>query len=74
MSRRHARSALNSSLLAMFAVETCLSVPTQGPPLALVRSEHEEPRYFISLAGTVLVDWPFPEITPATSVLQRHLA
>jgi len=36
-----------------------------GPPLALLRTDHGEPRYLISLAGTVLVDWPFPEVALA---------
>jgi hypothetical protein len=36
-----------------------------GPPLALVRSEVEGgERFLLSLAGSMLVDWPFPEISP----------
>lgn len=38
-----------------------------GPPLALMRTQSEDPRYVISLAGSVLVDWPFPEIDPELS-------
>lgn len=41
--------------------------PASGPPLAIMRvvgEEQAEPRYLISLAGTILVEWPFPEICP----------
>ena len=38
-----------------------------GPPLALMRIQSDDPRYLISLAGSVLVDWPFPEIDPGRS-------
>jgi hypothetical protein len=41
--------------------------PAAGPTLAILRSEEDEPRYLISLAGTILVDWPFPEVTPAAT-------
>lgn len=39
--------------------------PAQGPTLAVLRSREDEQRYLISLAGTIVVDWPFPEITPS---------
>jgi hypothetical protein len=36
-----------------------------GPPLALVRTEQAgESVYLLSLAGTLLVSWPFPELNP----------
>lgn len=41
--------------------------PAVGPPLALVRTEIDnQATYLISLAGTLLVTWPFPEIDPIT--------
>lgn len=39
-----------------------------GPPLALLKSEHEgETTYLVSLSGTVLVEWPFPDLNPLLS-------
>lgn len=40
-----------------------------GPHLALVRAgRDDETVYLLSLAGTVLVSWPFPEIPPIVQV------
>jgi hypothetical protein len=39
--------------------------PASRPTLALAKAMEEGwPKYFISLAGTILVEWPFPEIDP----------
>ena len=38
--------------------------PRSGPPLALMRGRESAADYCLSLAGTILVDWPFPEIDP----------
>lgn len=38
--------------------------PAHGPTLTIFRGDEDFPRTVISLAGTVLVDWPFPEMTP----------
>ena len=39
-----------------------------GPTLALLRSDHEgESTYLISLAGTILVEWPFVDLDPMLS-------
>lgn len=38
--------------------------PATGPRLALLKDATDS-RFLISLAGTILVDWPFPEISPA---------
>ena len=39
--------------------------PASGPPLALLKSDHEgETTYLVSLSGTVLVEWPFPDLDP----------
>lgn len=41
--------------------------PPTGPPLAVLRDDDRDAD-FISLAGTVLVGWPFPEIDPITRI------
>ncbi|MGL5827421.1 MAG: hypothetical protein ACRCYU_21825, partial [Nocardioides sp.] len=39
-----------------------------SPPLALLKSDHEGERtYLVSLAGTVLVEWPFADLDPMLS-------
>jgi hypothetical protein len=38
--------------------------PASGSPLALMRGTKSATEYFLSLAGTILVDWPFPELDP----------
>lgn len=39
-----------------------------GPPLALLRSDHDGMSTFlISLAGTILVEWPFTDLDPMLS-------
>ena len=39
-----------------------------GPTLALLRSDHDgESTYLISLAGTLLVEWPFADLDPTAS-------
>lgn len=47
--------------------------PAGGPPLALLTSEYEgETTYLVSLAGTVLVEWPFPDLDPLLSPRLRE--
>lgn len=41
--------------------------PPSGPPLALMHTEEQGVGHLISLAGTVLVSWPFVELDPATT-------
>nr|WP_246401389.1 HNH endonuclease [Jiangella mangrovi] len=39
--------------------------PANGKPLALMRTDGvDKPRFLISLAGTILVEWPFPDVDP----------
>jgi hypothetical protein len=46
--------------------------PASGPALALAKvAESGWPTHFISLAGTILVEWPFPELDPETHA-RRH--
>lgn len=43
-------------------------LPASGPSLALLTSEHEgEATFLISLAGTILVEWPFSDLDPMLS-------
>lgn len=43
-------------------------VAASGPSLALLRSDHDgETTYLISMAGTILVEWPFTDIDPMLS-------
>lgn len=65
LAARDARSrrdvALGSRAASLNAYRT--DRPATGPQLALMRDATDS-RFLISLAGTVLVDWPFPEISP----------
>jgi hypothetical protein len=40
-----------------------------GPRLALMKGREPGSRYFVSLAGTIFADWPFPDIDPERRVL-----
>ena len=43
-----------------------------GPTLALLRSDYEgNSTYLISLAGTILVEWPFDDLDPMLSTRRR---
>ena len=47
-------------------------VAASGQSLALLRSDHEgESTYLISLAGTILIEWPFPDLDPMLSPRMR---
>lgn len=45
--------------------------PAHPPNLALMRlrSDNNPPRYVLSLAGTVIAHWPFPEVHPLSTQL-----
>jgi len=42
--------------------------PPSGIPLALMREQHDDSRFYISLAGTIVVEWPFPDAPPGSAV------
>lgn len=62
-SRKHVVAGPHAQRLRSFRTGASAS----GPPLALMKIEADDPRYVISLAGTILVDWPFPEVDPERS-------
>lgn len=42
--------------------------PASGPTLALMKCDHDgEVTYLVSLAGTILVEWPFDDLDPLLS-------
>lgn len=48
-------------------------VAASGPSLALLLSEHDgQSTYLISLAGTILVEWPFQDLDPMLSPRMRN--
>lgn len=49
----------------------CRPETEAGPPLAVYATEGEPSRYLISLGPAILVDWPFPEISPQYGVAIR---
>ncbi len=67
-SRRHVR--LGPVAEGLQAHQTGLAAT--GPSLALLRSDHEgTSTYLISLAGTILVEWPFTDLDPMLSPRMR---
>jgi hypothetical protein len=69
-----ARDASSSELLPASAAASALGLarsytPPKGPPLALIaipREPNIEPEVWISLAGTMAVQWPLPGLPPGT--------
>lgn len=67
-SRRHVRLGPIAEQLKMHRTGLAAS----GPSLALLRSDHEgECTFLVSLAGTILVEWPFPDLDPMLSPRMR---